>query len=108
MKMADGLFHKVFDEIRAEYPEIESDHWIVDIGAARIASRPEQFDVIVTENLYGDILSDIAAEVAGSVGLCGSANIGRRGAMFEAIHGSAPILRAKALPIRQGCCMAHY
>lgn len=97
MKMADGLFHKVFDEIRAEYPEIASDHWIVDIGAARIASRPEQFDVIVTENLYGDILSDIAAEVAGSVGLCGSANIGRRGAMFEAIHGSAPDIAGKGI-----------
>lgn len=97
MKMADGLFHKVFDEIRAEYPEIESDHWIVDIGAARIASRPEQFDVIVTENLYGDILSDIAAEVAGSVGLCGSANIGRRGAMFEAIHGSAPDIAGRGI-----------
>lgn len=97
MKMADGLFHKVFDDIRAEYPEIDSDHWIVDIGAARIASRPEQFDVIVTENLYGDILSDIAAEVAGSVGLCGSANIGRRGAMFEAIHGSAPDIAGKGI-----------
>jgi len=97
MKMADGLFHKVFDEVRAEYPEIESDHWIVDIGAARIASRPEQFDVIVTENLYGDILSDIAAEVAGSVGLCGSANIGRRGAMFEAIHGSAPDIAGQGI-----------
>jgi isocitrate dehydrogenase len=97
MKMADGLFHKVFDEIRADYPDIESDHWIVDIGAARIASRPEQFDVIVTENLYGDILSDIAAEVAGSVGLCGSANIGRRGAMFEAIHGSAPDIAGKGI-----------
>lgn len=90
MKMADGLFHKTFDRIAAEYPDIENDHWIVDIGAARIASRPENFDVVVTENLYGDIISDIAAEVSGSVGLGGSSNIGAHGAMFEAIHGSAP------------------
>lgn len=90
MKMADGLFHKTFDRIAAEYPDIENNHWIVDIGAARIASQPEIFDVIVTENLYGDIVSDIAAEVSGSVGLGGSANIGEHCAMFEAIHGSAP------------------
>ncbi len=90
MKMADGLFHQVFNKIALEYPEIANEHMIIDIGAARIADRPEQFDVIVTLNLYGDIISDIAAEVAGSVGLAGSANIGRECAMFEAIHGSAP------------------
>jgi len=90
MKLTDGLFHKVFDEIAAEYPELEHDHFIVDIGAARLADRPESFDVIVTPNLYGDIVSDVAAEIAGSVGLAGSANIGERIAMFEAIHGSAP------------------
>jgi isocitrate dehydrogenase len=90
MKMADGLFYKVFLEIGEEYPEIEKARYIVDIGSARIASRPQEFDVIVTENLYGDIISDIAAEVCGSVGLAGSANIGIDFAMFEAIHGSAP------------------
>jgi isocitrate dehydrogenase len=90
MKMTDGLFHKVFDEIAAEYPEIENEHWIVDIGAAKMADTPEAFDVIVMENLYGDILSDVAAQIAGSVGLAGSANIGEHCAMFEAIHGSAP------------------
>jgi isocitrate dehydrogenase len=90
MKMTDGLFYKVFEEIGAEYPEIEKERYIIDIGAARIATHPERFDVIVTTNLYGDILSDIAAEVEGSVGLAGSANIGERVAMFEAIHGSAP------------------
>jgi len=90
MKMTDGLFHKVFDEIGAEYPEIVKEHWIVDIGAAKLADSPQQFDVIVMPNLYGDILSDVAAEVAGSVGLAGSANIGEHCAMFEAIHGSAP------------------
>jgi len=90
MKMTDGLFHKVFDEVGQEYPEIEKEHWIVDIGAAKMADTPEAFDVIVMPNLYGDILSDVAAQIAGSVGLAGSSNIGTQCAMFEAIHGSAP------------------
>ena len=90
MKLTDGLFHKVFDEIAAEYPDIENEHWIVDIGAAKLADTPEVFDVIVMPNLYGDVLSDVAAQIAGSVGLAGSANIGEHVAMFEAIHGSAP------------------
>lgn len=90
MKQTDGLFHQVFDEIAAEYPNIENEHWIIDIGAAKMSDTPEAFDVIVTLNLYGDVLSDIAAQIAGSVGLAGSANIGEECAMFEAIHGSAP------------------
>ena len=90
MKMTDGLFHQVFDEVAVEYPHIENEHWIVDIGAAKMADTPEIFDVIVLPNLYGDILSDVAAQIAGSVGLAGSANIGTQCAMFEAIHGSAP------------------
>ncbi|MHB1683939.1 MAG: NADP-dependent isocitrate dehydrogenase [Bacilli bacterium] len=90
MKLTDGLFHKVFDEIAAEYPDIENETWIVDIGAAKLADTPENFDVIVMPNLYGDVLSDVAAQIAGSVGLAGSANIGEQCAMFEAIHGSAP------------------
>ena len=90
MKQTDGLFHQVFDEIAKEYTEIENEHWIIDIGAAKMADTPEVFDVIVTLNLYGDILSDVAAQIAGSVGLAGSANIGEECAMFEAIHGSAP------------------
>jgi isocitrate dehydrogenase len=90
MKMTDGMFHRVFDEVAKEYPEIENEHWIVDIGAAKLADSPEIFDVIVMPNLYGDILSDVAAQIAGSVGLAGSANIGDEFAMFEAIHGSAP------------------
>jgi isocitrate dehydrogenase len=90
MKHTDGLFHQVFNEMSAEYPEIQTEHYIIDIGSARLADDPGRFDVIVTMNLYGDIISDIAAEVAGSVGLCGSANIGDDFAMFEAIHGSAP------------------
>ena len=90
MKITDGLFHRVFDEIAAEYPEFENEHWIVDIGAAKLADTPTVFDVIVMPNLYGDVLSDVAAQIAGSVGLAGSANIGEFVAMFEAIHGSAP------------------
>ncbi|MFP8834970.1 NADP-dependent isocitrate dehydrogenase [Hydrogenophaga sp. XSHU_21] len=106
MKMTDGLFHRVFDEIRVEYPEIETDHMIIDIGAARLATRPEQFDVIVTPNLYGDILSDIAAELTGSVGLAGSANIGEHVAMFEAIHGSAPDIAGKGIANPSGLLLA--
>ncbi|WP_420345519.1 NADP-dependent isocitrate dehydrogenase [Pelagibius sp.] len=90
MKLTDGLFHKVFDEVAAEYPEIESEHWIIDIGAAKLADTPDAFDVVVMPNLYGDVLSDVAAQIAGSVGLAPSANIGAHCAMFEAIHGSAP------------------
>jgi len=90
MKQTDGLFHRVFDEIAADYADITADHWIVDIGAAKLADTPENFDVVVMPNLYGDILSDVAAQIAGSVGLAGSANIGENVAMFEAIHGSAP------------------
>jgi isocitrate dehydrogenase len=95
MKHTDGLFHRVFEEVAAEYPDIESEHQIIDIGAARVAAQPEQFEVIVTLNLYGDILSDIAAQVAGSVGLAGSANIGEKVSMFEAVHGSAPDIAGK-------------
>jgi isocitrate dehydrogenase len=90
MKITDGLFHKVFDEVAAQYTDIQNEHWIVDIGAAKLADTPEAFDVVVMPNLYGDILSDVAAQIAGSVGLAGSANIGSNYAMFEAIHGSAP------------------
>lgn len=90
MKLTDGLFHRVFDEIAPEYPEIATEHMIIDIGTAKMAVDPKRFDVVVTPNLYGDILSDVAAEVAGSIGLAPSSNIGRDVAMFEAVHGSAP------------------
>lgn len=95
MKMTDGLFHQVFEEIAVEYPDLEHEHWIVDIGAAKLADSPELFDVVVMPNLYGDILSDVAAQIAGSVGLAGSSNIGEQFAMFEAIHGSAPRIAGK-------------
>jgi isocitrate dehydrogenase len=95
MKITDGLFHRVFDEIAQEYPDLQNEHWIVDIGTALIADRPDQFDVVVMPNLYGDIVSDVAAQVAGSVGIAGSSNIGEGVAMFEAIHGSAPTIAGK-------------
>ncbi len=95
MKQTDGLFHQVFDEIAKEYPAIENEHWIVDIGAAKLADTPDAFDVLVMPNLYGDILSDVAAQITGSVGLAGSSNIGEECAMFEAIHGSAPLIAGK-------------
>ncbi len=97
MKMTDGIFHQVFNEISTEYPEIKTEHLIIDIGTALVAAEPERFDVIVTSNLYGDIISDVAAQVAGSVGLAGSANVGNEMAMFEAIHGSAPDIAGKKL-----------
>ncbi|MBY0423792.1 MAG: NADP-dependent isocitrate dehydrogenase [Parvularculaceae bacterium] len=106
MKMTDGLFHKVFDEVGAEYPEFEKEHWIVDIGAAKLADTPNAFDVIVMPNLYGDILSDVAAQIAGSVGLAPSANIGADCAMFEAIHGSAPRRAGQDLANPSGLLLA--
>lgn len=90
MKFSDGIFHKVFDAVALEYPNIKAQHYIIDIGTALIATKPEEFDVIVTSNLYGDIISDVASAVSGSVGLAGSCNIGDGVAMFEAVHGSAP------------------
>jgi isocitrate dehydrogenase len=106
MKLTDGLFHKVFNEIAVDYPDIENETWIVDIGSAKLADTPEAFDVIVLPNLYGDILSDVAAQVAGSVGLAGSANIGDRFAMFEAIHGSAPRRAGQNLANPSGLVLA--
>src|SRR2546423_1650522 len=106
MKMTDGLFHKVFDEIAAEYPDIQNESWIVDIGSAKLADTPEAFDVVVMPNLYGDILSDVAAQIAGSVGLAGSANIGEQCAMFEAIHGSAPRRAGQNLANPSGLLLA--
>jgi len=106
MKLTDGLFHRVFDEIAADYPDIAANHMIIDIGTARMASRPTDFDVVVTPNLYGDILSDVAAEVAGSIGLAGSSNIGRDVAMFEAVHGSAPDIAGRDIANPSGLLLS--
>ncbi len=106
MKLTDGLFRRTFEEIAADYPGLEADHMIVDIGMGRLANAPERFDVIVTPNLYGDILSDIAAEISGSVGLAPSANIGDDFAMFEAIHGSAPDIAGRDLANPSGLLLS--
>lgn len=106
MKMTDGLFHRVFDEVSTEYPDIETEHMIIDIGMARVADTPERFDVIVTSNLYGDIMSDVAAQICGSVGVGGSINIGSDAAMFEAIHGSAPDIAGKGIANPSGLLLA--
>ncbi len=106
MKLTDGIFHDVYKEIGKEYPDIEKESWIVDIGAARLAASPEIFDVIVMPNLYGDIMSDIAAQLTGSVGLGPSANIGQHVSMFEAIHGSAPDIAGQGKANPSGLLLA--
>lgn len=106
MKHTDGLFARVFREVAEEYPDIDHDHQIIDIGAARVADQPDSFDVIVTLNLYGDIISDIASQVAGSVGIAGSANVGEHVSMFEAVHGSAPDIAGKGLANPSGLLVA--
>lgn len=106
MKFTDGEFHRLYESVAKEYPDIASEHWIVDIGSAKLADTPEAFDVIVLPNLYGDILSDVAAQISGSVGLAGSANIGDHGAMFEAIHGSAPRRAGQDLANPSGLILA--
>ena len=104
--MTVGLFHRVFDEVSAEYPDVETEHMIIDIGMARVADTPERFDVIVTSNLYGDIMSDVAAQICGSVGVGGSVNIGSEAAMFEAIHGSAPDIAGQGIANPSGLLLA--
>jgi isocitrate dehydrogenase len=106
MKLTDGLFHQLFDEVATEYPDIIANHFIIDIGAARLAASPEIFEVIVTLNLYGDILSDIAAQIAGSIGFASSANIGQHVSMFEAVHGSAPDIAGKGIVNPSGLLIA--
>ncbi|MGB5654728.1 MAG: NADP-dependent isocitrate dehydrogenase, partial [Robiginitalea sp.] len=106
MKQTDGLFHQVFREIAPQYPDIQSEHLIVDIGTALVADSPERFDVVVMPNLYGDIVSDVTSQISGSVGLGGSANIGTSCSMFEAIHGSAPDIAGKDIANPSGLIQA--
>ena len=106
MKMTDGLMHQCFEEKSKLYPSIQAEHWIIDIGCAKLADTPENFDVVVTGNLYGDILSDMTAQMSGSVGMGGSSNIGNGYAMFEAIHGSAPKRAGQNLANPSGLLLA--
>ena len=90
MKCTDGLFLDVAREIAKEYPQIEFTDSIVDAMCMRLVMHPEEYDVLVCPNLYGDIVSDLCAGLVGGLGLTPSANIGKDGAIFEPIHGSAP------------------
>jgi isocitrate dehydrogenase (NAD+) len=97
MKMSDGLFLKCFHTVAKKYPEIESADMIIDNASMQLVMRPEQFDVVLCENLYGDIVSDLCAGLIGGLGLVPGANIGEKGAVFEAVHGSAPDIAGKGI-----------
>ena len=97
MKLSDGLFLRCFDEVGKLYPEIERQNMIVDNTSMQLVMRPEQFDILLCENLYGDIISDLCAGLIGGLGLVPGANIGEKGAVFEAVHGSAPDIAGKGI-----------
>ncbi len=97
MKLSDGLFLECFHKVAADYPEIEADDKIIDNCCMQLVMRPEQFDVLVMENLFGDILSDLCAGLIGGLGLAPGANIGELGAVFEAVHGSAPDIAGQGI-----------
>src|SRR5881227_1311637 len=97
MKMSDGLFLRCFEEVGRLYPEIERQNMIVDNTSMQLVMRPEQFDILLCENLYGDFISDLCAGLIGGLGLVPGANIGEKGAVFEAVHGSAPDIAGKGI-----------
>src|SRR2546423_5908257 len=97
MKMSDGLFLRCFEKVAESYPEIETQNMIVDNASMQLVMRPEQFDILLCENLYGDIVSDLCAGLIGGLGLVPGANIGEKGAVFEAVHGSAPVIAGKGI-----------
>lgn len=97
MKMSDGMFLEEFYKVAQLYPDIKGDDVIVDNCCMQLVSKPEQFDVLVTENLYGDIVSDLCAGLVGGLGLAPGANIGLTNAVFEAVHGSAPDIAGKGI-----------
>jgi isocitrate dehydrogenase (NAD+) len=97
LKLSDGLFLQCCQEVAAQYPEIQFDDWIVDAAAMKLVSAPEAFDVLVMENLFGDILSDLTSGLVGGLGITPSANVGEKLAVFEAVHGTAPDIAGKGL-----------
>jgi len=97
MKLSDGLFLDCFRNVAKDYPEIEADDKIVDNACMQLVMRPEQFDIMLLENLYGDIVSDLCAGLIGGLGLVPGANIGEQGAVFEAVHGSAPDIAGQGI-----------
>ncbi len=113
MKLSDGLFLDCFRKVAPEYPEIEADDKIVDNTCMQLVMRPQQFDMLLLENLYGDIVSDLAAGLVGGLGIVPGANIGELGAVFEAVHGSAPDIAGKGLAnptalLQSGILMLRY
>ena len=97
MKISDGLFRDIFYEVSKEYPQVQAEDKIVDNVAMQLVMQPQKFDVIVTENLYGDILSDLTSGLIGGLGLLPSSNMGEDFAMFEAVHGRAPDIAGKGI-----------
>jgi isocitrate dehydrogenase (NAD+) len=95
MKLSDGLFLDCFRKVATEYPDIQADDRIVDNACMQLVMNPQQFDILLLENLYGDIVSDLAAGLVGGLGIVPGANIGELGAVFEAVHGSAPDIAGK-------------
>ena len=113
MKLSDGLFLDCFRKVSASYPEIIADDKIVDNACMQLVMRPEQFDVMLLENLYGDIVSDLCAGLVGGLGLVPGANIGEKGAVFEAVHGSAPDIAGQGIAnptalLQSGILMLRY
>jgi isocitrate dehydrogenase (NAD+) len=97
MKLADGLFLRCCREVSARYPEIQYSEMIVDNASMQLVMRPEQFDVLLLPNLYGDIVSDLAAGLVGGLGMVPGANMGEKCAVFEAVHGSAPDIAGRGV-----------
>ncbi|MGB9181862.1 MAG: isocitrate dehydrogenase (NAD(+)) [Pyrinomonadaceae bacterium] len=97
MKLSDGLFLDCFRKVAESHPQIEADDKIVDNACMQLVMRPEQFDIMLLENLYGDIVSDLCAGLIGGLGLVPGANIGELGAVFEAVHGSAPDIAGQGI-----------
>ena len=113
MKLSDGLFLDCFRKVAEGYPEIEADDKIVDNACMQLVMRPEQFDIMLLENLYGDIVSDLCAGLIGGLGLVPGANIGEQGAVFEAVHGSAPDIAGQGVAnptalLQSGLLMLRY
>jgi isocitrate dehydrogenase (NAD+) len=113
MKLSDGLFLSCFRKVSQDYPEIEADDKIVDNACMQLVMRPEQFDIMLLENLYGDIVSDLCAGLVGGLGLVPGANIGEKGAVFEAVHGSAPDIAGQGIAnptalLQSGILMLRY
>jgi isocitrate dehydrogenase (NAD+) len=113
MKLSDGLFLDCFRKVSADYPDIIADDKIIDNACMQLVMRPEQFDIMLLENLYGDIVSDLCAGLVGGLGLVPGANIGEKGAIFEAVHGSAPDIAGQGIAnptalLQSGIMMLRY